>query len=439
MGFLYVFAASVVLFIIWRIQAPGDARLNKMYFRQRLKDNQGRGPVRLNVTRIPTMIPAGKPEEIVCYHVDAAFADGTSQQVTAQVFYPLEELIMEREKQKKPLVTDDLNPMSQLNTGPSAQSNNEIDKLKEDPLKEHIEEDKVIEQKTARLQAELAQLRLINEHTDFFPQFLSHDSKQHITLLQAVGAKRLDDLLRGANDEVKYELLGCLLERMCSFHNAGLELGKQLLPGLSHTGELVRAQITGAFEGFRLAGVEVSHYEVHEIIDAAQLLIEIDGDDEGPKLMDASPRAFFAHENTLRPLDFGRVRKDISSIDVVELLCDPSSAIEPSTEFALYKRYISARYKTSEMQALKLTSLIRLGIYYRLVLVGFLVKHFAALQKAEGSQRDKMRIKYWETSVMPKVVKSLQFFLSQDSELVRLRTLLEPKLEELAKYRPVAR
>ena len=115
MGFLYLFVVLLVVSLIaWRVISPGDVRLNRVYLRRYIKDSKGNGPKRLSVKRIPAVIPAGQPEERVCYHIEALFADGSQQQLTAQVFYPLEAMQMERDKQQKPLVTDDLNPTSQL-------------------------------------------------------------------------------------------------------------------------------------------------------------------------------------------------------------------------------------------------------------------------------------------------------------------------------------
>lgn len=122
MGVVYLFIVLVVLFIVWRVLAPGDVRLNRVYLRRHLKDSKGNGPKGLTVKRIPLVVPAGQPEEKVCYHVDATFADGSRQQLTAQVFYPLEALQLERDKQQKPLVTDDLSSANQMSGVPDRKS-----------------------------------------------------------------------------------------------------------------------------------------------------------------------------------------------------------------------------------------------------------------------------------------------------------------------------
>jgi len=421
--------------MVWRVLSPGDVRLNRVYLSRYLKDGDGNGPRKLSVKRIPVVIPAGQPEEKVCYHVEASFADGSHQQLTAQVFYPLEALQMERDKQRKPLVTDDLNPTSQLSGSPSTPHSDEIDKLKEDPLKEINEEYRIVEQKTGLLQAEIEQLRLLNQYTDFFPKFINHDVKKHITLMGAVGATRLDDLLNQKNVQEGTILLRGVVENLARFHKEGQIIADNLLPGMSHNEELIRSQISGALQGFVLAGVDLSEVDIHEAIDAARVLIDISTAEVGPKLMDASPRAFFSHLGVVRPLDFGRVRSDISAIDVVELLCDPSTGISPEAEMQLYEHYSNTRFEGVEEQALQLQILLRLGIYYRMVLSGFLVMHLMSLAKPESRQRPALEIKYWTPAALPRAVESLKFFLAQDPELARLHALLAPKLDELAKYK----
>ena len=318
---------------------------------------------------------------------------------------------------------------------PSTPHSDEINKLKEDPLKEINEEHRIVEQKSAMLQAEVEQLRLLNQYTEFLPRLIHHDVKAHITLMGPVGQTRLDDLLNQKNGPDKMALLKSVVERLAHFHKDGQIVADNLLPGMTHSEELIRSQISGAFQGFVLAGVELSDVDIHEAIDAARVLIDISTAEVGPKLMDASPRAFFSHQGVVRPLDFGRVRSDISAIDVVELLCDPSTGISPEAEIQLYQHYSNARFEEVKEQTIQLQNLLRLGIYYRMVLSGFLVMHFIALAKAEANERPGVEIKYWTPAVLPRAVESLKFFLAQDSELDRLHGLLAPKLDELAKYK----
>ena len=361
--------------------------------------------------------------------------------ISAQVFYPLEALQTERDKQQKSMVTDDLNPTTQLSGVPSTPHSDEINKLKEDPLKEINEEHRIVEHKTSILQAEVEQLRLLNQYTEFFPKLIHHDNKKHITLMEPVGPNRLDDLLNQKNVQDRVELLRAVVENLARFHKEGQIVSDNLLPGMRHTEELIRSQISGAFQGFVLAGVELSEVDIHEAIDAARVLIDISTAEVGPKLMDASPRAFFSHEGEVRPLDFGRVRNDISAIDIVELLCDPSTGISPEAELELYKHYSFSRFERVEEQELQTQILVRLGIYYRMVLSGFLVMHFMSLAKAkaksdsESGQRPALDIKYWTPAVLPRAVESLKFFLARDAELAPLNEMLAPKLDELAKYK----
>ncbi|MDP3486348.1 MAG: hypothetical protein Q8S19_00245, partial [Bacillota bacterium] len=143
---------------------------------------------------------------------------------------------------------------------------------------------------------------------------------------------------------------------------------------------------------------------------------------------------FFSHQGEVRPLDFGRVRNDISAIDIVELLCDPSTGISPEAELELHEHYSNTRFDGVKEQKIQLQMLLRLGIYYRMVLSGFLVMHFMALAKPKSDERPALDIKYWTAAALPRAVESLKFFLAQDPELERLQGLLVPKLDELAKY-----
>lgn len=430
----YIFIALFAALIAWRVLTPADLRLNRVYLKKYLHDAKGNAPRSIRVKRIPTVIPAGQPEEKLCYHIDALFADGSSQQIAAQIFYPLEALQMERDKAKKPMETDDFSPTGSLDYAPKAQSAEDIERLKEDPLKDILAEHRAADEKIARLRAEVEQLRILNTYSDFFPQLIAHDDKKNITIMDPVGAERLDDVLQTLDSSQRVSVLQSAIESLAKFHDSSSDLARQLLPGMMHNEELVRSQINGAFEGFVLAGVPLTEVEIQEILDAARGLVELGNLEVGPKLFDGSPRALFVHGSTIRPVDFGRVRKDISLIDVVELLCDPSTHLSPEQELSLFEQYAQNRQFFGD-QTLLLSALLKLSVFYRLVLAGFLVKHQAALKQASKEQASSMVIKYWDESALPWTVDNLRFFLARDVELAQLNVLLEPKLEQLGKYR----
>lgn len=436
MGFLYAFAAVAIALVVWRVVTPADARLNRRYISRFLKDRNGEGPKRLRVERIPMLTPAGKPEERVFFHVEAQFPDGTIEQVTAQVFYPLEALQMERDKKKKALATDDYNMMQNpASLGGQQTPQEEAERFKEDPLKELTEEHKTVERKTAQLDAEVEQLKLINRCTTLFPQLIAYDRSQHITLMGPVGVTRLDTMLQKGKVPERLALLKTLLSSMVEFHNAGEGLAARLLPAMSHNENLIKGQIAGSFEGYVLAGVSLTETDIMSAVDATSLIWSAGNALYGPKLADGSPRAFCVLDGKVRPVDFSKVRRDITLLDVVEILCDPATGLTPEQELELMKYYVETRFASGEASAGHLRDIIHLAIYYRMVLAGYLVKHFIALGKSSGEQRMALEIPYWNQGAIDRNVDALKYYLEHAPELAELRTLLVPKLDALRGHR----
>lgn len=435
MVFLYVFAALAVALVAWRALTPADARLTRRYISRFLKDNNGHGPKNLRIESIPIKIPAGKPEERVFFHMEAEFPDGTVQQLTAKVFYPLEALQMERGKKKKAMATDDFNMMQNPSSlGGQLTPQEEADRFKEDPLKELTEERRTMERKTMQLDAEVEQLKLINRCTAFFPQLMAYDRSQHITLMGPVGAARLDAVLQNEGPQ-KIALLKDLLSAMAEFHNAGEGLASRLLPATSHNEGLIRGQIAGSFEGYVLAGVGLTEADITDTVDATAPIWSAGSALYGPKLADSSPRAYYVLEGKVRPVDFAAVRKDITLLDVVEVLCDPSTGLTPEQELDLMRYYVLARFPASEDSRSHLRDMLYLAVYYRMVLAGYLIKHFIALGKSSGEQRMALEIPYWNQGAIERNVDALTYYLEQSPGLTELRTLLVPKLDALRRQK----
>jgi len=426
-----------VAFFAWRYFSPADVRLSRRFLARYLKDKAGRGPSKINIERLPVAVAPQQVEEQVYFAVSAFFPDGTAEQVLAQVFYPLESLLAERQKRHKASEGDNQNPMQASGGVEYDQAVPEqARRLKDDPLSDLREEARILEQKNARQAEEIKQLRALNSHSALFPRLLAHDAAQNITLLSSVGTVRLDKALQGHDEAHKEEMLRSLLVSLAQFHASSGSLTPELFAPARLTPALMRSQIAATFAGLMTAGVPLADSELLRLTQSAEPICLLGDIPAGPKLAEASPRAFFASaalDSKYSPVDFGRVRQDVSLLDVVELLCDPATGLTPSAERALMKDYLGARadFLGDEERKLQEQTLWKLSVYYRLLLCGYLSTQFLAKRRDGSQETARLLVPYWTKEALRPCLSALNSYLAEIPELAELQKLLAPKLAAL--------
>jgi len=246
-----------------------------------------------------------------------------------------------------------------------------------DPHAELREENKYLEQKKESYAAEIRMLARMNSYAPYFPELIAHDSKANITLLRGIGTRRLDKVLAESEPSRKETLLKALLTKMATWHAKASILAPYLPAGATLAPAQLRSQMGAALVACQAGGEpRLSPDEYAKIIAAVELVAKVGDAPKGIKMAEASPRAFFVGEGVAgeaNPLDFGRVRQDVSLLDVVELVCDPAIALELSNEEHLIEHYLETRAKVEDGYDIdKARELLRLlSIYYRLMVLGF--------------------------------------------------------------------
>jgi len=426
--YAYALVAAAAALIIWRMLLPADLRLNRRYLARFLRDSAGKGPSKLRLAKIPLWLSGADNEEFVCYHVEAEFHDGSRQQATVQILYPLESLQREREQQQKPHMAEDFNAMQNPTRlgGPSTPQDDAA-RFKEDPLRELTAERKLIAQKTEQFDREIEQLRLLQSCGDFFPRLIAYDRTRHIAVLTAVGSKRLDTTLHACPRDSRLPLLQDALVRLAVFHASCGNLALSLPDPSSHAAPAIRSQIAGTLAFLVSAGEMPKDGELTPLLDATAPIWSAGANYTGVRLADASPRALYVHNGTVSPLNYGQLKLGITLLDVVELLCDPAVPLTPEEEIALFKHYLRARFPAEDADKRAFLELLRLGVYYRLTLARHLAEYAALLERAPRDRRGSVAMPYWDDKVRERNLAALRFYLAQDTELATLSQAL-PRL-----------
>jgi aminoglycoside/choline kinase family phosphotransferase len=426
---LLVGVLVVVLFAV-RAALPSDFRINKVYLRKYLKDNDGQGPKSVVTRKLEMVLQPDTPEERVYYHVQARFSNGDTREALIQVFYPLEVFHQEKEKRDKARHTEEMNPNAMTSMG-SPMSSSDMEKYREDPFKDLSEEERVKAAKEKEIFAEVKQLKLLSVRPTVFPELIAFDPAKHITITEPIGSKRLDDLLNGLPVSEKEELLMGLVRDLAQFHDQGEKIALQLLPGSKHDEVLIQSQLMSSFDTWPQLGVPFTNYEREELSKAIEPLYKGVEEHMGPKVGDCSPRSFFVNAGRAKSPEWGKARKDISAIDIVELICDPVVGLPAEAEERLIAQYVDSRsLSSSEKEQLKLVT-SRLAVYYRLALLSYLGQYFKALQSMGEQKRKSFQVKYWSLDALPRAIENLLFYLESDEELQDLYVLLKDKFPRL--------
>lgn len=415
MAILYALLLLFIIVLIWRINHPGDLRLNRAFIGRYVKDLKGRGPQRIQISRLPVNQPADQPEERVFYNVDAEFADGSKKSVLAQIIYPLEAL--QSQRKSHPGVDDMMESMS---SGSAMQRGDYAERLKEDPFKDMVQEEKLLVAKTVQVNSEVGGLKRLNSIGVLFPRFIAHDEKRWITLTEGVGTRRLDDQLQQLDQAGRRELLQAVVGDLAIFHNSSKGLIGCFPPGAGHTEKKIRDALQDSLANWELCGAPVSTTDFLEILDAARPLLETTQVETGLRLVDSSPRAFFLQGEKAERISWDGVREDVSAFDIIELVCDPAVGLSANDELQLFRYYLERRDLADDEKAELGRDLLRLAIYFRLVLLGYLARYRSAKLGRQGG------IKHWGTDALSVVVRNLRAEMAEDPELADLRIRLEP-------------
>lgn len=421
---LYVILVIAILLLAWRINHPGDMRLNRRYLARFLKDGQGRGPIRLQTSKLPIDRPKGASEERAYYNIDAEFADNSKRSVLVQIVYPLEELHKEREKRNFH-GGEDASMMPGM--GDLQASHNTGTHLKEDPFKDLANEEKVMAAKIAMVKKEAEHLRLLSTHSQIFPRFIAHDEQRLITITEPVGKHRLDDVWQESSDVDRQHLLTQLMQELAELHMHGHDLYAQLPPGPPHSERAMREAIYASLAN----GLKVDASIIQKVQASAAPLYATAKLAKGLRLANASPRGFYVDDQRTSSINWGGLRYDISALDVVELACDPALGLSAAQETSCFTVYLERLRQLAgpDFEALALTDLNRLAIYFQLVLLGHLA--FFRQSPNAGSAATPWGIKHWSDNSLPQVASKLLAHLQADDGLAELASVLAPTLQQL--------
>jgi aminoglycoside/choline kinase family phosphotransferase len=364
-----------------------------------------------------------QPEERVYYNIEAQFSDGSKKLVLAQIVYPLEALQRERERKSRPGA--DPSMMEPMSNPMSMQGGDYAERLKEDPFKDLTKEEQVVAAKTAAINQEVENLRKLNRLGVIFPRLIGHDPKKLITLTEGVGTRRLDDELHGIDQVGRRELLAKVVEDLAVFHDKGKDLASTFPPGAGHTEKKIREGLQNSLANWELIGAPITQEQFLEVLDAARPLLETTQAETGLRLVDSSPRGFYMHGNKPGRIAWEGVREDVSAFDVIELVCDPAVALSVDDELSLFNLYLQKRELDEAEKDALARDMLRLAIYYRLVLLGYLAQYRAAKMDKQGG------IKYWGSEALPTTVRNLRAEMEREPEMTRLLELLRPSLENM--------
>lgn len=424
-------AAVLAVFAI-RLAMPGDLRVNKRYIGQFLQDSTGKGPVKIKSERLDVLTPVGLPEERVYYNLEAEFQDGTKREVLVHIFYPLEVFYAEREKNSRAAQQDEAN-MSSMTDISAPSTSSDIERFREDPFKDLSEEEKTKQAKQRELAAEIRQLGLLTQEPSVYPEVLNFDMKLSIVIAEPVGTDRLDKVLLKSSADEQEMLLSNVVRTLARLHIQGEAVAGLLMPGVAHSDAMILSQTMSACETWGQLGVGFTPTETQELLDAVRPLYEEAVTKLGPKMGEASPRSFFVRDGLSRSVEWGRARRDVSGLDLAELLGDPIVKIPLAAEKRLMALYIDELGIPPENREKELVKLMRLATYYRFVLIGFLINSRQALTQMSAERRKSFERQLWPADALSFAILRLQEYLADDEGLADLRAVVSDKLERLAK------
>lgn len=419
---LYVILVIAILLLAWRINHPGDMRLTRRYLARYLKDGRGRGPTRLQTSKLSVDMPKGASDERVYYNIDAEFADNSRQSVLVQIVYPLEELHKEREKRN---LHGGEGASMMPGMGDLQASHSTGTQLKEDPFKELANEEKVMAAKRAMVKAEAEHLRMLAINSGIFPRFVAHDEQRLITITEAVGNWRLDDFWQEGAEADRGRLLTQVVQELAALHVHGHDLAAHLPPGPPHSERAMREAIYVGLTN----GLNAETAVIQQVQASAEPLYVTANLEKGLRLANASPRGFYVHDQQAYSFNWAGLRRGVSALDVVELICDPALNLSAEQETSYFMIYLEKLQQLAgaELEELTLVDLNRLAVYFQLVLLG----HLAFFEQGPNAGGTPWGIKHWSSKSLPQVAGKLLAHLQADDELDELTAVLAPILQQL--------
>ncbi|MGI6358807.1 MAG: hypothetical protein ACOX2K_08980 [Bacillota bacterium] len=411
MTILYAVLLVFIIVLIWRINHPGDLRLNKRFVGRYVQDLQGRGPTQVKVTRLRIgAIAPNQVEDRAHYSLETGFADGSKRLLLAEIVYPLEQLQRERDKNSRPGM-DEMMP-DPMNSATMGNRGDYLEKLREDPFKDLSKEEQVIAARAEQLAAEVEGLKRLNNIGVLFPRLIAHDAKQMITLTEGIGSKRLDDLLQQRDRAGRVELLRPVIADLATFHQRGKTIAGYFPPGAGHSDKKIKTELQNSLSAWDKVGATVSQDDFVQVMDLSEPLLETSEAEKGLRLVDSSPRAYFMQGNRAGRANWDGVRTDVSAFDVIELVCDPAVALTAAEEVGLFKHYLQCRELPEAEREDYERQMLRLAVYFRLVLLGYLA-HYRVAKVAQPDAG----IKYWTPGSIAGASKNLLEMMSMEPGL----------------------
>ncbi len=410
-----------------RVLSPVDYNINKVYMRRvlrasrQLRDDESLRS--LKVSRIDVVASPEENLERVFHRLSLITNRGRQLYYVTQSFYPLAILFEEREKKKKSMATTQIEAQSNpYNLAGETSAGIEVpEQAKDDPIKAEAEEAEVKTKKIARLQAEIAQLRLLNKYTNLFPQLLNFDEKRLLTVVTDVGADRLDTLLAQATLEEKQRILHQVVGQLASSHAGSATFARGLLPGIQYNEPMLQKLLEMGISLWTAAGLLVTEADMKELIENLQPLIKtLQESERGLKLGEATPRNFYWNGESAAMLDWGRARWDLTCFDLAELLSDPAADLPRSVEQTLVHVYLEKR----QWDPRRLQHIDYALIIYRIVLSGYMCQYISRRQEMSEEQQQQLGGVNWSPEYLFRVWDKLLEQTSQRPELAGLDSAL---------------
>lgn len=421
----------VVVLLVIRLSLPGDLRITKKYIGQFIKDSAGNGPKKMSTRKLDILIPPGLPEERVYYDVQTEFADGSRREALIHIFYPLEVFHAEKEKNARASQQEEASASAMSDISAPTMSS-DLERFREDPFKDLSAEEKTKAAKEQELSREVRQLGFLTLETSLYPKIIHFDAKRSVVVTEPVGAERLDRVLLSLSPGQKEELLGGVVQDLAAFHSQGEALAGLLMSGVAHSEGSILQQIMTSCELWQAVGVGFAPAETQGMPGALRPIHEQASTLLGPKMGEASPRSFFVRGGVARSVEWGRARRDLSGLDVAELICDPVVQLEHEAEKRLLALYVNSRGLCPTDSARELVRLTRLAMYYRFVLIGYLIAFIQSSGSMPSERRRAFERQMWPKDSLKAAAVRLRAYLVEDEDLKDLAALIDEKLVRLA-------
>lgn len=423
-SFVVIGSAALAVGVAVRLLAPVDISLNRYRMTRILRETgrlQQDRVKRMQVQRVDVAASREQNMERIFYRLSMETDKGLSLSCLAQVFYPLAALFEERARQRKSLVEQEHENYNPYSISPSAWA--EMPTAPEgDPIKNEQEEADVKNRKIARLQAEVEQLRLLNQVSKLYPTLVHFDGFRLITVTDDIGTVRLDQFLAGVPARRRPGILKECVMQLAEAHETGRVVTTQLLPGLRHTEAVLNQFVELGLSMWSKQRVPLTNSRLLDLKAAlAPLTHELVRGEQGLKTGEATPRSFYWDGNSIRQLDWGRARQDLLCLDLVELVCDPAADLSLDDELSLFSLYCEYRGLAEDWGR----DVDYSAIIYRITLSGYICQYLEHEHQMTGEQKKELGGVNWDREHLARIWGKLLGHIAMRPELARLSNLMQ--------------